>query len=177
MPGAPGFCHNGSANTHFEETTMAIKVTIDLGYELNVKASFQKVFDTLSDVPTSASFFPKVDQLVDMGDNVYRWEMEKIGLTQINLQTIYASKYVSNADKGTIVWTPVEGVGNALVSGNWKIVDKKKSTHITFKSKGELTLPLPGLMKMVVAPVVEGEFEKMVEQYLDNLTKHFGGEV
>jgi len=177
MPGASGFCHNGRANTYLEETTMAIKVTIDLGYELNVKASYQKVFDTLSDVPTSASFFPKVDQLVDMGDNVYRWEMEKIGLTQINLQTIYASKYVSNADKGTIAWTPVEGVGNALVSGNWKIVDKKKSTHITFKSKGELTLPLPGLMKMVVAPVVEGEFEKMVEQYLDNLTKHFGGEV
>lgn len=156
---------------------MAIKVTIDLGYELNVKASYQKVFDTLSDVPTSASFFPKVDQLVDMGDNVYRWEMAKIGLAQVNLQTVYASKYVSNADKGTIVWTPVEGVGNALVSGNWKIVDKKKSTHITFKSKGELTLGLPGLMKMVVAPVVEAEFEKLVEQYLDNLTQHFGGEV
>ncbi len=156
---------------------MAIKVTIDLGYELNVKADFQKVFDTLSDVPTSAGFFPKVDQLVDLGGGVYRWEMEKIGLAQVNLQTVYASQYVSNADRGSIVWTPVEGVGNALVSGSWKIVDKKKSTHVTFKSKGELTLPLPGLMKMVVAPVVEAEFEKLVEQYLDNLTQHFGGEV
>lgn len=156
---------------------MAIKVNIDLGYEFAVKADFQTVFDTLSDVPTSASFFPKVDQLVDMGDGVYRWEMAKIGLAQVNLQTIYASKYVANKAKGTVVWTPVEGVGNALVSGNWKIVDKKKSTHLTFHSKGELTLPLPGLMKMVVGPVVEGEFEKMVEQYIDNLTRHFGGEV
>jgi carbon monoxide dehydrogenase subunit G len=127
-------------------------------------------------VPTSASFFPKVDQLVDMGNGIYRWEMAKIGLAQINLQTVYASKYVSNRAKGTVLWTPIEGQGNALVSGSWKIVDKKKSTHLTFKSEGELTLPLPGLMKMVVAPVVESEFEKMVEQYLDNLTKHFGGE-
>ncbi|MDD5030190.1 MAG: SRPBCC family protein [Rhodoferax sp.] len=156
---------------------MAIKVTIDLGYELNVKADYQTVFNLLADVPKSASYFPKVDQLTDLGDGVYRWEMEKIGLAQINLQTIYASKYVSDVAKGSIVWTPVPGAGNALVSGSWKIVDKKKSTHITFKSKGELTLPLPGLMKMVVAPVVEAEFEKMVEKYLDNLTRKFGGEV
>jgi len=156
---------------------MAIKVNIDLGYEFAVKADFQTVFATLSDVPTSASFFPKVDQLIDMGDGVYRWEMAKIGLAQVNLQTIYASKYVANRAKGSVVWTPVPGVGNALVSGNWKIVDKKKSTHLSFHSEGELTLPLPGLMKMVVGPVVESEFEKLVEQYIDNLTKHFGGEV
>jgi hypothetical protein len=83
---------------------------------------------------------------------------------------------VANQAKCTVVWTPIEGEGNALVSGSRKIVDKKKSAHITFKSQGELTLPPPGLMKMVVAPVVESEFEKRVEQYLDNLTKHFGGE-
>jgi len=155
---------------------MAIKVNIDLGYELAVKADFQTVFDTLSDVPKSASFFPKVDKLVDLGGGSYRWEMQKIGLAQVNLQTIYACNYVSNKTKGSVIWTPIEGEGNALVSGSWKIVDKKKSTHLTFASKGELSLPLPGLMKMVVAPVVEAEFEKMIEQYLDNLTQHFGGE-
>jgi len=130
----------------------------------------------LSNVPKSASFFPKVDKLVDLGGGSYRWEMQKIGLAQINLQTIYACNYVSNKAKGSVIWTPIEGEGNALVSGSWKIVDKKKSTHLTFASKGELSLPLPGLMKMVVAPVVEAEFEKMIEQYLDNLTQHFGGE-
>ncbi len=155
---------------------MAIIVSIDLGYEFAVKANFQTVFDTLSDVPASASHFPKVDRLVDLGGGVYRWEMAKIGLAQVNLQTVYASKYVSNPAKGSVVWTPVAGEGNALVSGSWKIVDKKKSTHLELHIQGELTLPLPGLMKMVVAPVVEGEFEKMVEQYIDNLTKHFGGE-
>jgi carbon monoxide dehydrogenase subunit G len=156
---------------------MTIKVSIDLGYEFDVKASAELVFDTLSDVPTSASFFPKLDKLVDLGGGVYRWEMAKIGIAQVNLQTIYASKYTANKAKGSVVWTPVEGEGNALVSGNWKIVDKKKFTHLELTINGELTLPLPGLMKMMVTPVVESEFEKMVEQYIDNLTVQFGGEV
>ena len=156
---------------------MAITVSIDLGYEFGVKASASEVFAVLSDVPASASHFPKVDKLVDLGGNTYRWEMEKIGVAQVKLQTIYACKYVSSKAKGTVVWTPVPGEGNAQVSGSWKITDKKKSTHLVLSIQGELTLALPGMMKMVVAPVVEAEFEKMVEKYIDNLTAHFGGEV
>jgi len=155
---------------------MTIQVSIDLGYEFAVKAKAADVFAVLSDVPTSVSHFPKVHKLTDMGDGVYKWEMEKVGTAQVNIQTVYASKYVSNKTKGTVVWTPVEGVGNALVGGNWKITDKKTSTAITLKIEGEITLPLPGLMKMVVAPVVEGEFEKLVDKYIDNLIKKFGGE-
>jgi carbon monoxide dehydrogenase subunit G len=156
---------------------MTINVHIDLGYEFEVKANASEVFGVLSDVPTSAGFFPKVDKLVDLGGGSYRWEMAKIGIGQINLQTIYASNYVSDATKGTVAWTPVKGEGNALVSGSWKIVEKKKSTAVVLKITGDLTLPFPGLMKMVIAPVVEAEFEKMTEQYIDNLTKRFGGEV
>jgi carbon monoxide dehydrogenase subunit G len=156
---------------------MSITVTIELGYEFDVKASADEVFAVLADVPTSASFYPKVDKLTDLGDGAYRWEMEKIGLTQINLQTVYASKYVGNKAKGTVVWTPVKGEGNALVSGNWKITDHKKSTNVVLTIAAELSVPLPALMKLVVAPVVEAEFEKLTEQYIDNLTKRFGGEV
>lgn len=156
---------------------MTIHVNIELGYEFAVKAPASEVFELLSDVPTSASHFPKVHKLVDLGAGVYRWEMEKIGLAQVNLQTVYASKYVSNKAKGTVVWTPVKGEGNALVSGSWHITDKKKSTNLVLKINGDLSIALPGLMKMVIAPVVESEFEKMVEKYIDNLTKRFGGEV
>lgn len=156
---------------------MTVTVAIDLGYEFAVKAPFKDVFDLLADVPTSVSHFPKVDKLVDMGDGVYRWEMAKVGTAQVNIQTVYASKYVSNRAKGTVVWTPVPGVGNALVGGSWKISDQKKSTAIEFKVNGTVNVALPGLMKMVVVPVVQGEFEKLVEKYIDNLIKRFGGEV
>lgn len=156
---------------------MAISVNIDLAYEFDVKAKAAEVFDVLSDVPTSASHFPKLDKLTDLGDGAYQWEMAKVGTAQVNIQTVYASKYVSNKAKGTVVWTPVKGVGNAQVGGNWKIVDNKTSTNITLSIKGTVDVPLPGLMKMVVAPVVEGEFEKLVDKYIDNLIKRFGGEV
>ena len=156
---------------------MSITVSIDLGYEFEVKASAREVFDVLSDVPTSASHFPKLHKLVDLGHGVYRWEMEKVGTAQVNIQTIYASKYVSDRSKGMVVWTPVKGEGNALVSGSWTIKDNKKSTAIVLKIEGEVTVGLPALMRMVVAPIVQGEFEKLVEKYIANLIERFGGEV
>lgn len=155
---------------------MSITVKIDLGYEFDVKAKAAEVFAVLSDVPTSVSHFPKVEQLTDMGGGVYKWEMEKVGTAQVNIQTVYASKYVSDPAKGSVKWTPVKGVGNALVGGSWKIVDNKTSTGVTLAIQGEIEVPLPGLMKMIVVPVVQGEFEKLVEKYIDNLIRRFGGE-
>jgi carbon monoxide dehydrogenase subunit G len=156
---------------------MAVTVHINLGYEFEVKAKAADVFEVLSDVPTSVSHFPKVQRLTDLGDGVYQWEMEKVGTAQVNIQTVYASKYTSNKAKGTVVWKPVPGIGNALVGGSWKIADKKTSTAIELKIDGEMHLPFPGLMKMVVTPVVQSEFEKLVDKYIANLIKRFGGEV
>jgi carbon monoxide dehydrogenase subunit G len=156
---------------------MSITVKIDLAYEFDVKAKAAEVFELLSDVPASVAHFPKVEQLTDLGGGAYQWEMEKVGTKQVNIQTVYASKYVSDKTKGTVKWTPVKGIGNAQVGGSWKIVDNKKSTGVKLAIQGEIEVPLPGLMKMVVVPVVEGEFEKLVEKYIDNLIKQFGGEV
>ncbi|MDP2416373.1 MAG: hypothetical protein U1D25_18070 [Hydrogenophaga sp.] len=155
---------------------MSITVKIDLGYEFQVRTPTAEVFSVLSDVPTSVSFFPKVEKLTDLGDGVYQWEMEKVGTAQVNIQTVYASQYVSDKAKGTVKWTPVPGIGNALVGGQWKMVSDKKSTILTLSIQGEITVPLPGLMKMVVVPVVQGEFEKLVEKYIANLIIRFGGE-
>jgi carbon monoxide dehydrogenase subunit G len=156
---------------------MAVTVKIDLGYEFEVKAKYDEVFAILSDVPTSVAFFPKVDKLTDLGDGVYQWDMEKVGTKEVGIQTVYASKYKSDKAKGTVTWTPVKGIGNALVGGHWKLKDNKTSTAIELKTAGEINLPLPGLMKMIVQPVVEGEFEKLVDKYIANLIKKFGGEV
>ncbi|MBY0463606.1 MAG: hypothetical protein K2W33_01545, partial [Burkholderiales bacterium] len=135
---------------------MAITVDIDLGYEFTVKASAKEVFDVLSDVPTSVSHFPKVDTLTDLGDGVYQWEMERVGTAQVHIQTVYASRYVSNRAKGTVDWTPVQGIGNAQVGGHWRIKGKKGATAIALSVQAQVSVPLPGLMKMVVGPVVEG---------------------
>ena len=156
---------------------MAVSVDIELGYEFTVKAAFNEVFDLLSDVPTSVSYFPKLDRLVDLGAGIDRWEMERVGTAQVGIQTVYASHYVSNRAQGSVVWTPVQGQGNALVGGSWKITQQKKGTAVELKINGTVEVPLPGLMKVVVVPVVRSEFEKLVEKYIDNLIVKFGGEV
>lgn len=159
---------------------MAITVKIDLGYEFAVKAKAVDVFKLLSDVPASAAHFPKLEQLTDLGGGSYQWEMEKVGTAQVSIQTVYASQYTSQWDEakkaGTVKWVPVKGVGNAQVSGHWQITGLKKSTHIELAIEGTVDVPLPSLMKMVVAPVVEAEFEKLADKYIANLITRFGGE-
>lgn len=154
---------------------MSLAVDIDVGYEFSVKAPLKEVFAVLSDVPSSAAFFPKLEQLLDLGDGVYRWEMEKVGLSQIHPQTVYASRYVSDRKKGSVVWTPVKGAGNALVGGSWKLVNQKGGTALELKIHGTQDIALPAMMKGVMLPLVQSEFEDLVEQYIDNLIRKFGG--
>ena len=155
---------------------MTFTVDIDLGYEFAVNATFKDVFDVLSDVPASASFFPQLEQLVDLGRGAYRWEMAQVGTAQVHIQTVYASKYTRNRSKGTVVWVPVKGQGNALISGSWKVAKMKKGTALEFRVFGSVDVALPALMTMVAVPVLRNEFETLVEKYIDNLINHFGGE-
>ena len=156
---------------------MSITLDFDLAYEFEVNMASKEVFEVLADVPTSASFYPGVEDLIDLGKKTYQWEMAKIGTDQFNLQTVYACKYVCSKKDGTIIWTPVEGIGNALVSGSWHLTPNKKTTKLVLNVACEVTLPLPALMKMVVEPVISAEFERLTEEYIDNLIERFGGEV
>jgi carbon monoxide dehydrogenase subunit G len=154
---------------------MAINVPFEIAYAFEVSAPAADVFDVLSDVPASASFFPKLHKLVDLGGNCYRWELDQVGPAQMTMQTVYACHYVVDQKKCSVVWTPVAGEGNAQLGGSWAITDKKNSTHLVLTSRGELLLPLPALMKGIVAPIVVAENERLVKQYIANLTQRFGG--
>ncbi len=153
---------------------MAFVAVADMKRQFEVACPYERVFEILSDVPESVSHFPNIDELVDLGDGVYRWEMKKIGVDKYNIQTIYACKYVSDPEKGTVKWTPVKGEGNALVRGRWNIkaLDEER-TRIKLTTKGELEIPLPRLVKMLVAPIVIREFENMVDKYVANLSTTF----
>jgi hypothetical protein len=45
------------------------------------------------------------------------------------------------------------------------------------KLHGELVVPLPALIKPIVAPIVLAENQRLIEKYLVNLARHFGGRV
>ena len=156
---------------------MSITIPLEMAYEFAVKISMKEVWDVLSNVPASASFYPQVDKLSDLGDGAYRWDMEKIGAGQASAQIVYACTYSTNRKKGTVSWTPIAGVGNAQVAGSWQVSQQKSATHLVLTVEGSITLPLPALMALVVQPVVEAEFERLTETYIANLCVRFGGEV
>ncbi|OEY65558.1 SRPBCC family protein [Marinobacter sp. X15-166B] len=153
---------------------MAITVSIELNREIELPAGYDEVFDLLSDVPRSASHFPKVSRLVDLGDNTYRWEMEKIGVDKHAIQSVYACRYFADRDAGKITWEPVEGEGNGVVRGAWTLTAKGDSaTTAKFQTSAALTLPLPGLLKLAISPVVKHEFNSLVDTYMAKLKQAF----
>jgi hypothetical protein len=95
--------------------------------------------------------------------------MEKVGLGTHSIQTSYACRYVSDSDAKTVVWSPIKGEGNGIVSGKWELTKADNGTSLSFKTKAELTLRLPGLLKLAISPLVKLEFSGMVDTYLRNL--------
>jgi carbon monoxide dehydrogenase subunit G len=156
---------------------MTITAEVDLEYEFAVNAKASEVFALLADVPESASYFPKVDRVTDLGKGVYQWEMQKVGTPQVNIQTVYASKYKTDAKKHTISWAPVKNTGNAQVAGGWTITNRRTSTALKLVVQASVQVPLPDMMQAIVQPVVSAEFEKLLDQYIANLIDRFGGEV
>ena len=153
---------------------MAITVSLELNRELELPAGYDEAFDLLADVPKSVAHFPKVHKLTDLGDNTYRWEMEKVGVDKHAIQSVYACKYHPDKENGKITWEPVKGEGNGLVSGYWTIKAKgDKATAVKFHTSAELTLPLPGLLKLAISPVIKHEFNSLVDTYMNNLKKAF----
>ena len=151
---------------------MAFVVDVDVDASFEADCSVDRALDVLTDVPWSASHFPKVDKLVELDEGVYRWEMAKIGMDAYNIQTVYACKYTHDRDKGWVKWTPVKGEGNSKVSGKWTIKALKDGgTRLKLTTTGEMELPFPRLAKMVIAPFVRSEFEGMIETYIEKLTK------
>ena len=151
---------------------MPITVHIKISKRFKVNCPIERAFALLADVPESASHFPKVDRLVDLGGNAYRWEMQKIGFDRYHIQTIYACRYKSNKRDKTVTWEPIEGEGNAVVRGKWTLKSVgKEATQCSLTTTGDLTVPLPSLAKFIVAPLVVGEFDSLADRYVVNLKK------
>ncbi|MFE8070808.1 SRPBCC family protein [Marinobacteraceae bacterium S3BR75-40.1] len=153
---------------------MAITIAIEINREFEVAADFDTTFDLLADVPGSASHFPKLDKLTPLGDNAYRWEMEKVGIDKHSIQSVYACKYFADKDAGRITWEPIKGEGNGVVSGSWTISSSDKGSHLKFFTQAELTLKLPSLLKLAISPVVKHEFNSLVDTYVKNLQQELG---
>ncbi|MBN1278791.1 MAG: SRPBCC family protein [Chlorobiaceae bacterium] len=153
---------------------MAFTVDIALTRDMAVPESPDGVFSLLADVPRSASHFPSVDRLADLGGNAFRWEMQKIGIGGYTLQqTVYACRYKADEAAGIVSWVPVDGVGNAAVSGEWIVRPDGAGTALTLNTRGVLSVDFPSFLQFMLSPLIVMEFTGMVDRYIENLNKTF----
>jgi carbon monoxide dehydrogenase subunit G len=155
---------------------MSFTVTIDVSKQFETPASPDKVFELLADVPRSASHFPDVEKLEPLGGNAFRWVMEKIAIGDHTLQqTIYACVYCSDPASMSVDWTPVEGEGNARVSGGWRLEPAGTGAKVRLDTKGALEVDLPGFLQFLLAPLIEMAFTQKIDRYIANLKEAFEG--
>lgn len=153
--------------------TLSLEMAVDRTF--TVRAAPDEVWALLADVAASAAFFPDVDRLTPLGDGTWRWELAAVGPPQARFQTVYACRYVGDAKARTMVWTPVDGVGNARVAGTWRVDGRGAGAALVLHTTCRLVLPLPGLLRPVVAPAVDLAFRRSVHTYVDGIVGRFGG--
>jgi len=151
------------------------EIAIELKRQFQVSASTPQAFELLADVPRSVGHFPKVQQLIDLGDNAYRWEMEPMGTAGISHQVVYACRYEPDLGRRTVCWTPVPKVGNGRIQGQWSLTPVASGTAITFHTHGALDVPIPRLLRSMAEPFVTGEFARSVDTYISRLCETLGG--
>ena len=85
-------------------------ITVGIQAATTSQSGAVQLTDSTSSTSTTRSRVSSI-----LGGGAYRWEMEKIGIASVNLQTIYASKYVANKAKGTVIVVfEVDSTGKVL---------------------------------------------------------------
>lgn len=59
--------------------------------------------------------------------------------------------------------------GNASISGVWQLEPKPSSVNLALEIRAELLLDLPRWMQIVAEPIVQTEFQKLLNSYFDNV--------
>ncbi len=151
------------------------EIAIELKRKFQVGVPTEHAFELLADVPRSVGHFPKLQQLVELGDNAYRWEMEPMGTAGISHQVVYACRYQPDAQQCSVVWTPVPKIGNGRIQGQWTLTPIAAGTAIAFHTHGALDVPVPRLLRSVAEPFVTAEFTRSVDTYISRLCETLGG--
>lgn len=151
-----------------------MKVTVDIWDSFNVTADLKTAYALLSDVPRSVSHFPDMQKLQDEGKGRFRWFLKPLGAAGISHQVIYACDYVADEKATTVIWTPVAGVGNGVIKGQWRLKAQGQGTVIEFETSGELEVPVPMLLRAAAKPLVQGLFQNQVRGYLKNIKSTLG---
>jgi carbon monoxide dehydrogenase subunit G len=139
-----------------------------------VAAAPATVLALLSDVPDSTAHFPTLLSLVPERGG-YTWTLAPVRVKGVSVQLVYGCRYTTDAAAGTVTWAPVEGIGNAAVTGGWAVTASGTGSLLTLRNHVILDISLPRLLRPLAQPTLEQNNTTLIEGYLKNLAVTLDG--
>ena len=144
-----------------------VPVVLDRAFRFDV--GVDAAFDLLSDVPAWGRLFPRVtslDPVPEHGPHAWRWTMDPLGPPGFEAVTVYGCRYVVEAERHSVVWAPIESVGNARFEGEVALKPEGEGTAGSLHLAADLELPAPRFARAVVQPAVAFEMGRMTDAFL-----------
>lgn len=144
---------------------------------LEVDWSPEKAFELVADVPRSASCFPGLKQLEDLGDGVFRWHLSTFQLGRFSFPVRYAARYVSDSSESTVTWSTVGSSDNTKADGQWVVRPQGEGARLEFTNRLVVSLPVPRIMVRPARRLAREMTERQLGAYLDRIASKMNGKV
>jgi hypothetical protein len=154
-----------------------VEVAVNHIYTLAVSWDADRAFELVADVPLSAGHFPGLEQLDDLGEGVYRWNMRGFEVGKVNYQVQYTARYVSEPGPRTVVWSTVGPDSNTRADGAWHVTTDGEGAQLRFENRLLIRLAIPRLLARPAQKVVLTIMERQHETYLTRIAQRMDGQL
>ncbi len=152
-----------------------VELRIPCAHAVDVAWDRDRAYALVADVPLSASHFPGLRSLDDLGGGVYRWNLQRYEVGKYTLDAAYSALYACDAAAGTVQWRTIEPIGTVRADGNWRVEARGDGARLHFDNLVQLRLPLPRLAAPLARRVVPGIYDRQVRDYVGAIAARMGG--
>lgn len=151
---------------------MPLRITSGVRRTITLDTDANTLLSLLEDLPGAARLFPRLERMTNLGHNIWRWDMEGIGLGHITfLKLSFSCRYRIDRDNREITWEPLDRNDRATIEGRMKITPRNHGCILEMDSTGSGKLPLPSAIEPLLTPLVKLEAEYLIDRFLENITK------
>lgn len=115
--------------------------------------------------------FPGLRRFEMEAPNVYFWEFDAIKYKGTQLTVFFRTRFEESPQRIGI--HPCSPETETHLSGEWLTVPTSHGCILKMHFHLDFSVPLPKLMKGIIAPLATAELSKLFDRYAKNLQQHF----
>jgi carbon monoxide dehydrogenase subunit G len=154
-----------------------VEVTVNIRRTLSVGWDADRALALVADVPKSAAHFPGLERLDDLGDGVFRWNMNPFQVSKFRHQVRYSAQYITDTTNRIVVWNTIGQDNNTTADGRWTVVSEGTGTRLEFENRLVVRMPVPRLASRVVKALVPKITDRETRIYLERIAATMDGKL